>query len=78
MAFQCQRARDTHARARTLVPDPRRLLAPEIMGKTYEALLDRIEASGYRLFDKPVRLGAPTKAAIALASWVGARWSRSS
>jgi phytoene synthase len=73
MAFQCQRARDAHARARSLLPDPRRLLAPEIMGRTYEALLDRIEASGYRLFDKPVRLGAPTKAAIALASWVGAR-----
>lgn len=78
MAFQCQRARDAHQRARVLLPDPRRLLAPEIMGRTYEALLDRIEASGYRLFDKPVRLGAPTKAAIALTSWVGARWSHAS
>jgi phytoene synthase len=75
MAFQCRRARDAHERARALLPDPRRLLAPEIMGRTYEALLDRIEASGYRLFDKPVKLGAPTKAVIALTSWVGARWS---
>lgn len=78
MAFQCRRARDAHERARALLPDPRRLLAPEIMGRTYEALLDRIEASGYRLFDKPVNLGAPTKAVIALTSWVGARWSHTS
>lgn len=77
MAFQCRRAREAHARAKALLPDPRRLLAPEIMGRTYEALLDRIEASGYRLFDKPVKLGAPTKAAIALTRWVGARWSHS-
>jgi phytoene synthase len=78
MAFQCQRARDAHQRARVLLPDPRRLLAPEIMGRTYEALLDRIEASGYQLFDKPVKLGAPTKAVIALTSWVGAHWSHAS
>jgi phytoene synthase len=78
MAFQCRRARQAHARAKELLPDPRRLLAPEIMGRTYEALLDRIEASGYRLFDKPVKLGAPTKAVIALTSWVGARWAHAS
>lgn len=78
MAVQCRRARDAHERARALLPDPRRLLAPEIMGRTYEALLDRIEASGYRLFDQPVTLGAPTKAVIALTSWVGARWSHAS
>jgi phytoene synthase len=76
MEFQCRRARDAHERARALLPDPRRLLVPEIMGRTYEALLDRIEASGYRLFDKPVRLNASTKAAIALTSWVGVRLAR--
>ncbi|MEW6682031.1 MAG: squalene/phytoene synthase family protein [Nitrospirota bacterium] len=76
MAFQCRRARDAHERARMLLPDPRRLLVPEIMGRTYEALLDRIEASGYRLFDKPVRLNTSTKAAIALTSWVGVRLAR--
>jgi phytoene synthase len=74
MAFECRRAREAHARARSLVPDRRKLLAPEIMGRTYEALLDRIEASGYRVMDTPIRLTAPTKAAIALKSWVGAYW----
>lgn len=73
MAFQCRRARASHARARALMTDPRRLLAPEIMGRTYEALLDRIEASGYRVFDRPVRLGRPTKAVIAVKGWLTAR-----
>jgi len=76
MAFQCRRAREAHQRAQALLPDPRRLLVPEIMGRTYEALLDRIETSGYRLFDKPVRLAASTKAAIALTSWAGVRLAR--
>jgi phytoene synthase len=69
MAFECRRARETHARARALLPDPKRLLAPEIMGLTYEALLDRIEASGYRLWDAPIRLPTATKAAIAVRAW---------
>jgi phytoene synthase len=43
MAIECRRARESYARARALLPDPKRLLAPEIMGLTYEAL-DRIEA----------------------------------
>lgn len=73
MAFQCRRARESHARAKALLPDPQRLLAPEIMGRTYEALLDRIEASGYRLFDRPITLPTATKAAIAVKSWLGAR-----
>lgn len=75
MAFQCRRAREAHARARALVTDRRALLAPEIMGHTYEALLDRIEASGYRVFDEPVTLGGPTKVAIAVRDWMGARWT---
>jgi phytoene synthase len=74
MTFECRRAREAHARARSLVPDRRKLLAPEIMGRTYEALLARIEASGYRVMNGPIRLTAPTKAAIALKSWVGAHW----
>ena len=73
MAFQCRRARASHARARALLPDSKRLLAPEIMGRTYEALLDRIEASGYRLWDTPIRLPAATKAAIAVSAWWSAR-----
>jgi len=73
MAFQCRRARESHARAKTLLPDPQRLLAPEIMGRTYEALLDRIEASGYRLFERTFALSAATKAAIAVKCWLGAR-----
>ncbi len=73
MAFECRRARASHARARALLPDPRRLLAPEIMGRTYEALLDRIEASGYRLWDDPIRLPTATKAAIAVKGWWSTR-----
>jgi phytoene synthase len=73
MAFQCGRTRESHARAKALLPDPRRLLAPEIMGRTYEALLDRIEASGYRLFERTFALPAATKAAIAVKCWLGAR-----
>ncbi|MBI3606742.1 MAG: squalene/phytoene synthase family protein [Nitrospirae bacterium] len=73
MALECRRARESHARAKALLPDSQRLLAPEIMGRTYEALLDRIEASGYRLFDRPITLPTTTKAAIAVKSWLGAR-----
>jgi phytoene synthase len=76
MAFQCRRAHEHHARARALLPDPRRLVAPEIMGRIYEALLDRIEASGYRLFDEAISLPRVTKASIAVRAWVASRWAK--
>jgi len=72
MAFQCRRARDYHQRVSTELPDRRKLLAPEIMGHAYLALLDRIEASNYRLFDRPIRVPSLVKAAIALKDWIGA------
>jgi hypothetical protein len=59
-----------------LLPDPRRLVAPEIMGRIYEALLDRVEASGYRLFDEAINLPRATKASIAVRVWVASRWAK--
>lgn len=78
MAFQCRRARDYHRRAHAALPDQRKLLAPEIMGHTYEALLNRIEASGYRLFDHPIRVPTLIKAGIALKSWIASRYNTAS
>jgi len=75
MAFQCRRAREYHQKALAGLPDPRKLLAPEIMGRTYAALLDRIEASNYRLFERPIRVPSLAKAAIALKSWVASRYN---
>jgi phytoene synthase len=71
LAFQGARARQHYARARAALPaaDIRRLVAAEIMGAIYFALLEDIEASGYDVLGAPRRLSRRRKAAIAASTW---------
>jgi phytoene synthase len=67
MRFQVARARGffeaAEREARTL--DPRRILAAEIMGRIYRRLLARIEASGFDVFRREVRVPFHERAWIA-------------
>ncbi len=68
---QGQRARDYYARAARSLPrrDVRRLVAAEIMGAIYRAILNRIEREDYDVFSRVVRVPRPRRAAIAAATW---------
>jgi len=70
--------RSTGARARTYfqnarelltVEDRRSLFAAEIMGAIYYKLLETIEASGYRVFDRTIRLPTTQKLWLAFSIW---------
>jgi phytoene synthase len=78
MAHEAARARGYYADARAAYPgvDARSLVAAEIMGRIYYALLEEIEARRFRVFDARVTLPARRKAAIALRCWAGARVAR--
>jgi phytoene synthase len=71
LAHQAARARAHYAEARAALPRPdaRRLVAAEIMGAIYKALLARIEARGFDVFSEVVRIPGPRRAVIALATW---------
>ena len=68
---QAARARDYYARAARGLPssDRRRLVAAEIMGAIYRALLGRIERADFDVFSRVVRIPRPRRAAIAAATW---------
>ena len=72
LAHQGQRARDYYAEARRLLPagDRRKLVAAEIMGAIYRAILTRIEQRGYDVFTELVRVPRPRRAVIAAATWM--------
>ena len=71
---QAERARDYYARAARGLPRPdaRRLVAAEIMGAIYRAILRRIETNDYDVFSATVRIPRPRRAAIAAATWARA------
>jgi phytoene synthase len=68
---QAQRARDYYARAARALPKPeaRRLVAAEIMGAIYFAILRRIERRDYDVFREIVRIPRPRRALIAATVW---------
>lgn len=68
---QAERARDYYQRAARGLPrrDRRCLVAAEIMGAIYRALLRRIERNGYDVFSRVVRIPRPRRAVIAAATW---------
>jgi phytoene synthase len=68
---QAQRARDYYRRAAATLPreDRHRLVAAEIMGAIYVAILRRIERNGYDVFSGVVRIPRPRRAAIAAVTW---------
>jgi phytoene synthase len=78
MAFEATRAREYYQRARAALPaaDARRLFAAEIMGRTYFALLQAIEARRFDVFGGRVRVPAHRRVAIALRCWLGSRLAR--
>jgi 15-cis-phytoene synthase len=71
LAHACARAREYfRAAERLLTPqDARSLVAAEIMGGIYRAILDRIERSGYDVFGQTIRVPRPRRAAIAASIW---------
>jgi phytoene synthase len=78
MRWQATRARQYYGRAWEALPevDRQRLFAAEIMGRTYFALLGKMDRSGFRVLDRRVTLTARRRLGIALRYWVGARWPR--
>jgi phytoene synthase len=72
LRHQAARAREHYAGAREALPPgtARRLVAAEIMGAIYRAILDRIEARRYDVFSETVRVPRPRRAVIAAATWM--------
>jgi phytoene synthase len=71
MRFAGTRAHQYFQNAQQLLAaeDRRSLVAAEIMGAIYHRLLESIEASGYRVFDRVITLPTTYKLWIALATW---------
>ena len=71
LGHQAQRARDYYGRAARALPaeDARSLVAAEIMGAIYQAVLDRIEMLDYDVFSAIVRIPRPRRALIAASTW---------
>lgn len=74
MRFQADRTHAYYRAAHAALPraDRRRLVAAEIMGVIYHALLRAIEARRFRVFEERVRLSAPRKLALALGVYLRA------
>ncbi|MBM4124439.1 MAG: presqualene diphosphate synthase HpnD [Nitrospira sp.] len=75
MRFESARAREFYAKARSaaerLPPaDRRALTVAEIMRGVYSRILDRIEASDYRVFGPRIRLASSYRMAIAAGVWI--------
>jgi phytoene synthase len=58
MEFEASRAEEFFARAAALLPrdDRRAMVAAEIMASVYRALLKRMKADRFRVFEKEYRL----------------------
>ncbi|HEX6210473.1 MAG TPA: presqualene diphosphate synthase HpnD [Methylomirabilota bacterium] len=78
MEHQAARARHFYAAAAKAYPvaDARSLIAAEIMGGIYHALLEEIEARRFQVFGERITLPARRKVAIALRRWAAARLRR--
>lgn len=74
LAFECERARRFYAKAAETLPaeDGYRLVAAEIMGAIYMAILHRIEIRAYDVFTEVVRVPRPRRALIAAWIWLRA------
>ncbi|MBI2793357.1 MAG: squalene/phytoene synthase family protein [Ignavibacteria bacterium] len=75
MSFQVHRARDFYHKARTLLrPDERMtMVAAEIMDAIYYRLLEKIELTDYRVYQKRIRVSAAHKFITALRIWLGSK-----
>jgi len=75
MRFEAGRAREFYRKAQAaadMLPldDRRALRVAEIMRGVYARILDRIEASRYRVFDARITLSPPHRLAIAASVWL--------
>jgi phytoene synthase len=75
MRHQARRAREFYDAAGRAFPprDTRTLVAAQIMGRIYLALLGELEAQRFRVFGRRVTLPAHRKLAIALRTWARSR-----
>jgi phytoene synthase len=75
MERQAGRARHFYARARSAFPevDARSLVAAEVMGRIYFALLRQIEARRFQVFGERITVPTHRKVAIALRCWAAPR-----
>jgi phytoene synthase len=71
LRFQCDRARSFYDKAHAALPpeDARTLVAAEIMGAIYFAILERIERADYDVFSSLIRVPRPRRAVIAAVTW---------
>jgi phytoene synthase len=71
LEYQCDRARTYYRRASAELPprDARGLVAAEIMGAIYFAILRRIERSGFDVLSRVIRVPRPVRALIAASTW---------
>ena len=71
LAHQCQRARHFYTTAAQALPpaDAHRLIAAEIMGGIYFAILRRIERRHFDVFTDVIRVPKAVRARIALSIW---------
>jgi phytoene synthase len=71
LQFECERAHDYYQQAAWQLPpvDAGSLVAAEIMGGIYYAILQRIEAANYDVFSRRIRVPRPQRALIALRIW---------
>lgn len=72
MEFECRRAQEYYRAAEAALPDSdrRALLPAEIMRAIYHTILERIESSRYRVFDRRITLSPPRRVAVALGAWL--------
>ena len=73
LKFEIARVREYFGRAARALPrnEARRLVAAEIMGAIYQDILRRIEANGYDVFTRVIRVPRPARLLLALATWAG-------
>ena len=78
MAYEAARAKTFYQKAWAAFPmaDARSLVAAEIMGRIYRALLGEVEARGFAVFGERITVPAQRKVVIALRCWAAARLNR--
>ena len=72
LRFECARAHAFYAEAAARLPpaDARSLVAAEIMGAIYFAILRRIERAGYDVFSRRIRVPRANRFVLALRLWL--------
>ena len=73
MRFQAARARQYFASGRRLVPllSTESRACPTVLHGVYSAILDRIESSGFNVFERRIGLSRPEKLFITAKLWAG-------